>query len=398
MIATGGGTPLINPLVPLAWAFRVTGHDVRLVGKPHLGPALTDTALPVVTLGRPPDPKAMAGLRGSSFYDDDRPWPKDWPAHPDALEPWQRDVVYELRRYTLAVAAGMADDLVAFARQWRPDLILYEPLALSVTAAPDVCCVLTAHGTQDVWRMDHDLDGNPLPEYVELLARFGAEPPTGLPHYVDTMPPSMYIGGERPCATMRWVVFNGKGVAPDSLPEPRRRPRVCVSWGMSTPRALGASAVDPYRDAIAAALKFGAEVLVHAPTEQLANLGAPPDGVRYLAETPLNLILPHCDLHVHHGGQGSAMTAAALGIPQLVITRDPMLAEQADRTVTLGAGIHFRYRELAADGDRTNKVHNAIDELLSTDEYLESATDLRQDIERQPAPADLVATLATLAT
>lgn len=398
MVTAGGGVNGLYPTVPLAWAFRAAGHDVRLVGKPQMAPALLDTGLPVVTLGRPPTPDAMANLLSSSFYDDDRVWREDWPAHPSLLEPWQRDVLDVLCRYSIAVSEAMADDVVAFARQWCPDLIIYETLSLSVAALPDVPIVRSTHGTQDVWRMEQSVNGEPQPEYVELLARFGVEPPTGLPHYVDTMPPSMYIGGERPCVSMRWVLYNGRGVAPDGLAEPRRRPRICVSWGVSNPRAFGMAAVNPFQDAIAAALEAGADVVVHAPTEQISALGQPSDRVRYLPDSPLNFILPFCDLHVHHGGYATSMNAACLGVPQLAITRDPMLAEYATRVAKVGCGIHFRYQDLVKVRDGKSIIRDAIDKLLGVNDYAEAATRLRADIDRQPPPADVVAPLIALAT
>ena len=60
------------------------------------------------------------------------------------------------------------------------------------------------HGSQDAIRVERRVpDGTPIPEYTKMFDRFGAQPPAGPGHLVDTLPPSMEIGGERPSVKMR---------------------------------------------------------------------------------------------------------------------------------------------------------------------------------------------------
>src|SRR5438093_3247735 len=131
-----------------------------------------------------------------------------------------------------------------------------------------------------------------------MFQRFGAEPPVGTPRYVDTMPPSMYIGAERPCIEMRYVPYNGAGALPDGLTGPRSRPRICVTWGVSLDSVFGSGSGDAYQEAIAAIAATGVEVLVLA-ANRIRSADAAMPGVRFMVNTPLSLVLPYCDAIVH---------------------------------------------------------------------------------------------------
>jgi glycosyltransferase len=394
LFAVAGGPSHLYPVVPLARAFRDAGHEVLLAGTPRSAGTMTRTGLSMVALGGGPalSPRTRAELLSTAYGQP--PWPADWPAHPEALDAEQVRLLEVLGRYSVAAAEGMARELVAFAGEWGTDLIVHDTLALGAVVASarfDVPRVRYSHGTQDAFRVEHRItDGEPLPEYSEFLGRFGLTPPTGSPRYVDTVPPSMFIGAEQPAVPMRWVPYNGPGNAPDGLTGPRRRPRVCVTWGLVVPNALGPAAADPYDDVITAAAEAGAEVVVLTSEAQTRSLGTPPAGVRYVAGAPLKLVLPHCDAIVHHGGEGSAMTAAALAVPQVVITREPLDDQCGGRLAATGAAIHLRHQHLARDPGSRNKVRDAVDELLSDRAYAEAAVRLREDVERQPAPEEVV--------
>jgi glycosyltransferase len=401
MFATGGGSSLFYPFVPLAWAFRVAGHEVRLVGKPQIGVSLMRTGLPVVTLGRPPDlsPELKAELV-EAYYGETRSWGADWVLRPDSLTDWQLGLIEVLGRYNVAVSDAMADDLVAFAEEWRPDLIIHETLALASEIAGqrlDVPVLRYVHGTFDAFREEYRVtDNQPLPELVAMFERFGQTPPPGLPRYLDTVPPSMYLGAERPCIEMRYVPYNGPGTVPQGL---RRhdRPRICFTWGVSLSSALGAAAADPYLDAITAIAAAGVEVLVLVTPDQLSTMDDLPPGVRPLAGVPLNLVLPYCDAIVHHGGDGTAMTAACLAVPQLVIPRERLADPIAGMLAKTGAAIHLPNEQLTDDPQAGRVITGAVDRLLTEEDYAVAAQRLREDIERQPSPAELVPRLAELA-
>ncbi|HKT05143.1 MAG TPA: glycosyl transferase family 28, partial [Rugosimonospora sp.] len=82
-----GARPHLYPIVPLAWACRAAGHEVRLVSTPALAGDLVHTGLPAVTLGGPPryTPQERADL--ATLVYSQQPWPPGWAARADLLPP-----------------------------------------------------------------------------------------------------------------------------------------------------------------------------------------------------------------------------------------------------------------------------------------------------------------------
>lgn len=106
---------------------------------------------------------------------------------------------------------------------------------------------------------------------------------------------------------------------------------------------------------------------------------------------PLSSILPTCSAIVHHGGAGTALTALALGVPQLVI---PQFADQpANATVVAARGVGLAL--LPHQRDATS-VWALLLQLLDVPDYRRSAEEVRREIAAQPSPADLVTRLESL--
>jgi UDP:flavonoid glycosyltransferase YjiC (YdhE family) len=400
LFPAGGGRPHLYPIVPLAWAFRAAGHEVRLAGTPGNAADLVRTGLPALTLGHGPrlSERDMRELISVSFGQ--RPWPADWPVNLHLLDQDQVTYLELSGRYVVAAAAGMVDDLVEFARHWRPDLIVFDGLALAgavAAAVLDVPSVRHMYGMQSVPRVELGLnDRTPLPEYVRLFERFGVPVRTDASTNVDTVPPSMHLGIEAAHLDMRCVPFNGAGAVPDGLDGRRLRPRVCVTWGHTLSSALGAAGADPFREAIGAVAASGAEVVVLTSAAQLDTLGELPANTRAFASAPLHLVLPYCDALVQHGGDGTTLTAATAAVPQLAITGKPDNDLTGGRIAAVGAGIHLRVQELRSDPNCRDVIQAAVQRLLTEPSYLGAARRLQAEIERQPSPAAVVPALATL--
>jgi UDP:flavonoid glycosyltransferase YjiC (YdhE family) len=181
---------------------------------------------------------------------------------------------------------------------------------------------------------------------------------------------------------------------------PAERPRVCVTWGIAASRnsrRYGPLVLDPCRQALAALSDLDVEVVLTTMADQLELLGALPANVRPLVSVPLHLLLPDCALIVHQAGDGTALTAAALGVPQLAITAKPDPALTGSRLVAVGAAIHLRHQELVAEPDAVAVICAAADKLLADPAYPAAARRLRDEIELQPTPAEVVSSLAALA-
>ena len=153
------------PMVPLGWALRAAGHEVRVASQPALAPVITDSGQVAVATGADLDHaevhrRVMGGLRLDGV--------PQAPAPGATMRQWtpdRRDRVRRVFSVFGAYAEAMLDDLYGFAQQWRPDLIVFDPTtfaAPAVAAALGIPCVRHIHGV-DVTYQAADVMANSLP-------------------------------------------------------------------------------------------------------------------------------------------------------------------------------------------------------------------------------------------
>ncbi|MFD7979361.1 nucleotide disphospho-sugar-binding domain-containing protein [Streptomyces sp. NPDC059071] len=368
------------PMVPLAWALRAAGHEVRVATPPGLAAHVTAAGLPFVPVGH--DLDAVARIR-------------EYIPGRASGTPGRGPRAVSL---FADLAEAMADDLVAFARAWRPDLVVHEPTAYAGPLAAAACgarAVRMPWGA-DLMHRQATLDAEER-ELAPLFARFGLGAPDTLGALtVDLCPPTMQVPEEsRPGPLhrlpMRYVPYNGAGRVPVPLPPAaRRRPRVCVTWGTTVGRLDGSMFLAGEVVAALDALDVGIVVAVDGSQRRL--LGTLPERAKVVESVPLHCVLPHCDLVVAHGGAGTILTGLAQGLPQLVV---PQLIDHtfnAQRFAATGAGL-----SLGRDEARPAGLRAAVLELLEQPSYRKAAEEIRTENDRRPTPARVAAQLARLA-
>ncbi|MEU4209192.1 nucleotide disphospho-sugar-binding domain-containing protein [Streptomyces sp. NPDC026206] len=387
-------------MVPLEWAARSAGHEVRVAGAPSLAGAITASGLPAVALGPAVDLAGSArGKDLSSWHDHDR-WPADWPVRPELLDDRRKGLLEALGRRQFAMAEAMLEDLVDFGRHWRPDLVVHDavsyagPVAASVLGVPNISHLWGSPGLQ---RLEmKGLGPEPQDGYVRLFERFGAPVRTWPDAWVDPCPPSMGFGPAADVWPEQYVPYNGPGITPDWLLDPPPGPRVCVTWGATTAKLLGSAMTDLLRQAVQAVAALPVEVVLATTADQRELLGELPATVRTVVSLPLHLLLPTCSAVVHHGGAGTTLTAARSGVPQLTITRRPEPALNGERQAVTGAGIHLTYGELSRTPHPVDAIREQVTRLLEVPSYRDAAQRLAAEITSLPAPTDIVSALEKL--
>jgi len=111
------------------------------------------------------------------------------------------------------------------------------------------------------------------------------------------------------------------------------------------------------------------------PTE----LGHQPTNVRVEQYLPQEVLLPHCDVVVCHGGSGSVLGALAFGVPLVLL---PMGADQplnADRCEALGVA-----RVLDPTTTTRSLITATVREVLTTPSYRRAAQRLRNEAATLP--------------
>ncbi|WP_034089982.1 nucleotide disphospho-sugar-binding domain-containing protein [Streptacidiphilus albus] len=387
-------------LIPLAWAARAAGHEVRVATPPSIVPAVTRTGMIGVPVGRDVAVEQIRNRADLAPWRSRGRWPRHWAARPDLLDADLRPVLAALGDKQVTVAEAMADDLVDFARSWRPDVIVHDSLTFAGPLAAAVIGVPAfghTWGSATVMRVElTDLTGPPLRAYQELFARFGADPDRGPAGWLDPCPPSLRLPdpATRNRIPVRYTPYNGPGTVPTWVHRPgdgsgsgaAARPRVCVTAGISSTKLRPGELPEMVGRTLRALVAHDVEVVLAVGPGQAAGLGGVPKGVRVAESVPMNALLPSCSAVVHHGGSGTGLTAAALGVPQLVLPQIPVTAEIGERLADAGAGLILDPRlqdDPAAIGD-------AVEVLVNDGRHRRAATALAEEIGREPAPSTLV--------
>ncbi|GAA3246010.1 nucleotide disphospho-sugar-binding domain-containing protein [Dactylosporangium siamense] len=390
-----------SAMVPLGWALQAAGHELRVLCPPSQTAAVAGAGLPPVPL--------LGGMEVAvhnrlSYVREARAgqWPYPWtPLHPVTGAPMSTLDAFDVEAYARTDGARFAessaaghDAAVGFARDWRPDLVVHDPvsteglLAALVSGVPAVIALWGPVGTHEpapVRILPDDLG--------DSFARHGLGPfgPDLIRHVLDPCPDEVAppVRGLR--LPVRYVPYNGPGVPPARMPRVDGRPRVCVTWStalstMTGPRSYALPMI------VAALSALGVETVLTATREDAAALGPVPDSVRILERGPLYALLPDCDAVVHHGGAGSAMTAMVTGTPQLAITFASEQACLAARIATSGAGLH-----LPGHTATVETVQAAVAALLEDPGHRRAAAALRRSAISRPSPVELLPRLEKLA-
>ncbi|MFJ1900365.1 MULTISPECIES: activator-dependent family glycosyltransferase [unclassified Streptomyces] len=402
-------------LVPLAWALRAAGHDVRVASQPALTEVINGSGLTAVPVG---DLDSIVELM-TQIGGDPTPYQTGFDFADTVTEPigWE----HALGQQTMMTAMSFAplngdttiDAIVEFARAWRPDLVLWEPFTY---AGPVAAHVTGAAHARLLWGPDVVL--NARRQFLELLAaqpeerredpmgewltwtleRFGATPDAAAVEEVvrgqatvDPAPASLRIPVPGELLPMRYVPYNGPAVVPDWLHAPPARPRVCVTLGVSARETFGRDAV-PFEDLLHALGDIDAEIVATFDATQLQDREALPANIRVVDFVPMDALLPTCAAIVHHGGAGTGYTATLHGVPQIIVASlwdAPLKARLHERQ---GAGIDLPPEKLDAASLREAVVRALTDPSIAA-----AAHRLRDEALADPAPAELVPALERLA-
>ncbi|UNO40785.1 nucleotide disphospho-sugar-binding domain-containing protein [Streptomyces sp. MST-110588] len=366
------------PCVQLGWALRAGGHEVLVASQPSLTDGITRAGLPAAAVGEDVDVGALAGRYFSWLVRQERP--VEW----EEMRAWGAGNVITYKR----IAEAMLEDTLSLARDWRPDLVVFDP---TTYAGPLVAARLGVPAVRHIWGMDYTLRTREFePEALaDLCGRLGIPGVETLGDLtVDPCPPSLQVQAPVDRLTMRFVPYNGPAVVPDWLVRPPERPRICVvessavtQWG-GPEAALSPVALEALAGTDAEVVVVGATALPDGPL---------PPRTRVAGRIALHLLLPTCDLLVHQGGGGAVMTALAAGVPQLVLPRFADHLFNGRRIAQAGAG-----REVFA-GRATAELVRAEAELLRKDDkYRVRAQELRDEMAQQPSAAEVTGRLAGL--
>ncbi|WP_030625504.1 activator-dependent family glycosyltransferase [Streptomyces sclerotialus] len=406
----------VLPMLPLAWALRTAGHEVRVASTPWFTDVITQAGLTAVPVGRDYDlwellRRSMHTVTDWSYRPDyGLPAPYDAAHAPDEADWAHLTEGYEriVRLWHRPASFPMIADLVRFARAWCPDLVLWEPLAMAAPIAAEACGA--AHGRL-LWSIDAfgrtrerflelrdqqpaSRRTDPLGEWLDGYARmyggaFSESMVTGQ-FTVDQLPASLRLESGLPTLPLRFIPYGGPAVLPKWLWTPPERPRVALTMGVSS-TDHGAGYAFDIQDVLDSLADLDIEVVATVAEEEQRELARVPDNARLVPYVPLHALAPTCDLAIHHAGFGTFLTMARHPVPQLLLPWDfdgPTLGRQA---AAQGGS-------LVIDADRAGAqaVREAVLRLLGEPGFQERAAALRDEIHALPTPNALVPRLEEL--
>ncbi|HEY8533036.1 MAG TPA: nucleotide disphospho-sugar-binding domain-containing protein [Micromonospora sp.] len=390
----------LYPMVPFGWALQAAGHDVRVATTSGLVDAVNRAGLTAVDIGPDPDLAGMATRDGLAAWHSQKRWPRDWWLDPRRLNRAQVDLLRALGGKQIRMAEVMADGVVTVAQRWRPDLIIHDAVTFAGAVAGAVVgvpTVATMWGSTAVPRNERELGTDqPLPGYVKLFEPFGVEPRWDPAFWLDPCPLSLRVPGPHRRVSYRYVPYNGPGSMPTWVLDPVRRPRVCLTWGVTAGRIGAGGGTAALSATLAAIAKLGVEVVLAVTPAQLDALGDLPQEVVAAGPIPLYQVLPTCAVVVHQGGGGTTMTASISGTPQVIVSPRPEQMMTGDRLEDVGAGLHLAQNDFGEEIGEA--IAEAVARILDDPGFRERALALREEMLAQPSPAEIVPQLVALAT
>ncbi|WP_040706964.1 activator-dependent family glycosyltransferase [Nocardia takedensis] len=397
---------------PIAWALSTGGHDVRVASAPAMTDLITSAGLTAVSVGADHNMHellAQLSQQGAGAIENEL---SDW------SEPYVGSLNWTsvMMKYQIAVPMALApyndpivEDLVAFAREWQPDLVIWDPLTYAGAVA--ATAIGAAHARL-IWNVDiystmrtaflelkdqqpAAAQQDPLADWVgrQVAAHGGEFSETVLSgHFtIDPIPATVQLPLTVERVPVRYTPYNGRSVVPAWLREPAERPRIAVTSGSSFGAALGATFL-PFSEILAGLAEVDAEIIATLSEAEQERLGPLPANVRAVGFAPMQVLLPTCSAVVHHGGFGTWSTAALLGVPQLIPTlRHGDLWLRAGRTEEAGAGLR-----LHAPGTTAEQVTAAVRRLLDEPTFSGGAAKLRAEILSTQTPNAAVAEIERL--
>ena len=364
------GVPGLGHLVPLldlAGALRLAGHEVRVATNEEFHAVIAGAGLRPVS----------AGMSNAQMREErSRRWPET-----DA----QPVTVWATRMWAQVMAPSTLEDLLVRMSDWPPDVVVHEegeyaaPVAAARAGIPWV-----THGWGSPLRSARE-----LAEIEDLASALwescGRDVPAaaGLYAYALVNPcPPMLQDQPPPGASVVWPIrprlLEGRGPALEAD----------AYIGFGTVPSL-ANARSQLTAAVRACTSRGMRIVVTAPSEQLRRELAEIDERLVQAHEFVSLpgVLPSCKVVISHAGAGTVLASLAAGVPVVLMPRGtPSQLRMADACHQAGVGRRCDPADLDA----------ALDEVINDPAIAAAASAAARQIAELPTASSVVPLIASL--
>jgi UDP:flavonoid glycosyltransferase YjiC (YdhE family) len=372
----------VLPQLPLVRAFRRQGNAVAIMVPQSMAPAFAAEDAEVLAAGAD-IPSILAELMRRTGVD---------PMTGMTLE-------VETEFFVGTRVDLSADESLAVARAWQPDLIVHDaydfvaPLVAAALEVPAALFMVSPAGS------DADGQGGYSPEFVRAAEAAAAEryaarglAPRSARWVLDICPPALQQDDWQ--APGGWTPLRPEAHRlPDGLPAPQlrpltERPRILVTFGtiFGDPRTL--SPILRALSATGASLRATLGL-----TTSAGDYDVEPDTVNFEPFAPLNELLSGIDLVVGAGGAGTTISALGAGIPMVLVPQGADQFVQAERACAAGAAL-----QLLPKAATPEAVAGAVRTVLAESSFLDGAGKIADQVAAMPSPDEVAAGLASALT
>ncbi|WP_368396375.1 activator-dependent family glycosyltransferase [Streptomyces sclerotialus] len=413
LFTTNPHKSIFQYMVPLAWALRTAGHEVRFASQPSFAATITQAGLTAVPVGRDhaklwaaraANDGSEAGRAGleepyDAFTDPEK---DNW----EYLSTGLAKAVADRHRQT---AFPMISDLVEFARHWQPDLVIWDPLTYAGPIAAQAVGAAHArllfgvdvHGgvRRQFLRLKAEQPAgqrpDPLAEWLGGYARkYGGEYTESMAtgHFtIDQFPRSLQTEADGlHYLRMQYIPYGGPATVPNWLRKPPTRPRVALTMGLSATDVYNGYTINT-QETLDALADLDIELIATIADTEKNKLARIPDNTRLVPYIPLHHLAPTCTAFIHHAGAATLATVARHPIPHLSLHYhwdQPLLAR---KLTAHGAGLDLHTSQATGPA-----IRHALQRLLTEPHFTHRATALQNETLSAPTPNQLIPHLETL--
>jgi glycosyltransferase (activator-dependent family) len=413
LLAVNPEKTIFRYLVPLMWALRTAGHEVRVASQPAFAKVITQAGLTAVPLGADRDPWRITAHKPDVLA----------AMRPGILAPYDafdnpEKAVWEYLRPGIARAARgwhrvsnfpIIAELVEFARHWQPDLVVWEPLTYAGPIAAKACGAAHARllfgidifgGMRATYRrlnraQPPDQRADPIADWLAGYGRrYGFEFSEDMlvgQFTIDQFPRSLQIEADLSYLRMQYIPYGGPAVVPKWLWAPPERPRVALTMGLTATEVYDGYPIS-MQEVLTGLGELDIEVVAHVAESEQGKLNAP-DNVRMVHFVPWHALVPTCSVVIHHAGAATLATTSLHPVPQLALHchfDQPILGR---KLAGQGAGL-----EIPASEATGRRVRDAVQRLLTEPHFRAGAARLTEQFRSLPTPNQLVPQLEELTT
>lgn len=377
--------PLIghfHPMMPMAKALKDHGHEVAFATGRSFGALVKQAGFEFYACGRD-------GARSSHFLTNLPGW--------QDLEKISHEGTRQVWCFIQGLGPRMADDLLVLLKEWKPDLIVRDPVELGGYVAAEYSGIPHASFMWSLYISPRV--GNVEPLNI-LRQRYGLPEEhdfTSFDRYLvlNTLPPSWKLigGAEPPAVTHRFCIppfdQSVKRELPDWVHTLPDNPTVYATLGTTFNQQP-----PKFKTLITAldAETFNTIITVGQSVDP-AQYHPLPSHIKIEQYIPQTMILPYCNAMLFHGGFNSLHSSIWHGLPMVVMPLEAGDQEPTARQCSeLGIGIRLDWKT-----SRPESICAVVKAVLDQPSYRRRTQQLQDEMKRLPNLAEAVKRLVTLA-